>query len=185
MKKLICIFVAVFVLLSLTACESVKDKDTTSTDSTNNQTPSTPVSKSQPIENDSEPQPATSKPEQTEKPKSADGIDVDLTTLSSTAVYAEVWNMMAEPESYIGKTVKMKGIFAVYEDETTGQKYFACIIADALGCCQQGLEFILKGEHKYPDDYPTVDSEITVTGTFETYTEDKFTYCRIKDAVMN
>lgn len=127
----------------------------------------------------------TAATQQTEKPKSADGIDVDLTTLSSTAVYAEVWNMMAEPESYIGKTVKMKGKFAVYEDETTGQQYFACIIADSLGCCRQGLEFILKGDHKYPDDYPTVDSEITVTGTFETYTEDKFTYCRIKDAVMN
>ena len=109
----------------------------------------------------------TAATQQTEKPKSADGIDVDLITLSSTAVYAEVWNMMAEPESYIGKTVKMKGVFAVYEDETTGQQYFACIIADALGCCRRGLEFILKGEHKYPDDYPTVDSEITVTGTFE------------------
>ncbi len=127
----------------------------------------------------------TAATQQTEKLKSADGIDVDLTTLSSTAVYAEVWNMMAEPESYIRKTVKMKGVFAVYEDETTGQQYFACIIADALGCCRQGLDFILKGEHKYPDDYPTVDSEITVTGVFETYTEDKFTYCRIKDAVMN
>ena len=100
----------------------------------------------------------TAATQQTEKPKSADGIDVDLTTLSSTAVY---------------------------EDETTGQQYFACIIADALGCWRRGLEFILKGEHKYPDDYPTVDSEITVTGTFETYTEDKFTYCRIKGAVMN
>lgn len=127
----------------------------------------------------------TAATQQTEKPKSADEIDVDLTTLSSTAVYAEVWNMMAKPESYIGKTVKMKGVFAVYEDETTGQQYFACITADALGCCRRGLEFILKGEHKHPDDYPTVDSEITVTGTFETYTEDKFTYCRIKGAVMN
>ncbi len=127
----------------------------------------------------------TAATQQTEKPKSADGIDVDLTTLSSTAVYAEVWNMMAEPESYIRKTVKMKGVFAVYEDETTGQQYFACITANALGCCRRGLEFILKGEHKYPDDYPTVDSEIMVTGTFETYTEDKFTYCRIKGAVMN
>lgn len=92
----------------------------------------------------------TAATQQTEKPKSADGIDVDLTTLSSTAVYAEVWNMMAEPESYIRKTVKMKGVFAVYEDETTGQQYFACIIVDALGCCRRGLEFILKGSINIP-----------------------------------
>ena len=109
---------------------------------------------------------------QTEQPQASDDTKADIAATQQT-------------ESYIGKTVKMKGIFAVYEDETTGQQYFACIIADALGCCQQGLEFILKGEHKYPDDYPTVDSEITITGTFETYTEGKFTYCRIKDAVMN
>ena len=109
---------------------------------------------------------------QTEQPQASDDTKTDIAATQQT-------------ESYIGKTVKMKGIFAVYEDETTGQQYFACTIADALGCCQQGLEFILKGEHKYPDDYPTVDSEITITGTFETYTEGKFTYCRIKDAVMN
>ena len=180
MKKLICIFIAVLTLLFLVACGSVKDKEATTTDSTNNQMPNTSVSQSQPIEKKSESLSSTYKAEQ-----NAEVIDVNLTALSSTAVYAEVMNMMVEPESYIGKTVKMKGIFAVYVDETTGQQYFACIIADAFGCCQQGLEFILKGEHKYPDDYPTADSEITVTGTFETYTEDKFTYCRIKDAVMN
>ena len=29
--------------------------------------------------------------------------------LSSTMVYSEVYNMMVDPESYIGKTVKMDG----------------------------------------------------------------------------
>ena len=185
MKKTI-IFILTAAMLMLSACTGKTDTTDPSVQNetvTDNTAEDNSLAEQPQASDDTETETATT--QQTEKSKSADGIDVDLTTLSSTAVYAEVWNMMAEPESYIGKTVKMKGIFAVYEDETTGQKYFACIIADALGCCQQGLEFILKGEHKYPDDYPTVDSEITVTGTFETYTEDKFTYCRIKDAVMN
>ena len=185
MKKTI-IFILTAAMLMLSACTGKTDTTDPSVQNetvTDNTAEDNSLAEQPQTSDDTETETATT--QQTEKSKSADGIDVDLTTLSSTAVYAEVWNMMAEPESYIGKTVKMKGIFAVYEDETTGQKYFACIIADALGCCQQGLEFILKGEHKYPDDYPTVDSEITVTGTFETYTEDKFTYCRIKDAVMN
>ena len=113
-----------------------------------------------------------------------DGIDVDLTQLSSTMVYSEVYNMMYTPDDYIGKAVKMKGQFAYYEDPETKAQYFACIIADATACCSQGLEFILTGEHTYPNDYPELGSEITVTGTFEVYTENGFQYCRLKDASM-
>ena len=36
-------------------------------------------------------------------------IDVDLTKLSSSMVYSEVYNMMNEPEPYEGKMVKMQG----------------------------------------------------------------------------
>ncbi|MDD6211747.1 MAG: hypothetical protein PUB22_01135 [Clostridiales bacterium] len=74
------------------------------------------------------------------------GIDLDLTSLSSTMVYAEVYNMMSAPEDYIGKTVKMKGQFTYYQayDEkgnpVPDQLYFACLIADAAACCSQGLE---------------------------------------------
>ncbi len=41
------------------------------------------------------------------------GIDVDLTTLSGTMVYSEVFNMIANPEDYVGKTIKMQGQFFV------------------------------------------------------------------------
>ena len=36
-------------------------------------------------------------------------VDLDLTVLSSTMVYSEVYNMMNEPEPYEGKMVKMQG----------------------------------------------------------------------------
>lgn len=118
------------------------------------------------------------------KPQISSNLDVDLTKLSSTMVYSEVYNMMYTPDDYIGKTVKMKGQFAYYEDPETKAQYFACIIADATACCSQGLEFILTGEYTYPTDYPELGSEITVTGTFEVYTENGFQYCRLKDATM-
>ena len=176
MKKLFCTLIVVLTLLSLAACGSEKDKGTATTDK---QTSNSSVSQSQPTEKESESKSTTSKPEQ-----SADGIDVDLTKLSSTMVYSEVYNMMVSPDNYTGKTVKMNGAFAYYEDPETKKQYFACIIADATACCSQGLEFILTGEHTYPNDYPEVGSEITVTGTFELYTENGFQYCRLKDAVM-
>ena len=180
MKKLFCVVLIVLTLSSLSACGSEKDKGTT-----DNQAPNPSVSQNQTTEKSSESAPTTSKPAQ-----SADGIDVDLTKLSSTMVYSEVYNMMYTPDDYIGKTVKMKGQFAigyVYNtdgtpDESTAR--FACVIADATACCSQGLEFILTGEHTYPNDYPELGAEITVTGTFEVYTENGFQYCRLVDATL-
>ena len=174
MKKLFCVVLIVLTLSSLSACGSKKDKGTT-----DNQTANPSVSQGQPAEKKSEAAPTTSNPAQ-----SADGIDVDLTKLSSTMVYSEVDNMMVSPDNYTGKTVKMNGAFAYYEDPETKKQYFACIIADATACCSQGLEFILTGEHTYPNDYPELGSEITVTGTFEVYTESGFQYCRLVNATL-
>lgn len=112
------------------------------------------------------------------------GVDVDLTVLSSTMVYSEVYNMIATPENYMGKTIKAKGNFAMYHDEQADKYYFAVIIKDATACCSQGLEFDLTGEHKYPDDYPTLGTEITVTGEFCTYKEGEMEYCQLKNAKM-
>ena len=112
----------------------------------------------------------------------AEGVDVDLTALSSTMVYAEVYSMMSVPEEYIGKTVKMDGLFVVYRDEESEQYYYACLILDATACCAQGLEFALKEEGTFPEDYPEVGSPISVRGTFDTYREGETTYCRLRDA---
>lgn len=115
-------------------------------------------------------------------------IDVDLTALSSTMVYGEVYNMMVTPEEYVGKTIKMCGKFATYQptDEdgnvTSNQIGFACIIADATACCSQGLEFVLEGDYSYPDDYPELGEEITIIGTFETYEENGHMFCHLIDA---
>ena len=170
-------------LVSLAACRNQIDRDTAVSNSTDDPAPSPSTSQVQPTEEES--QEATSDPVQ-----SADGIDVDLTKLSSTMVYSEVYNMMYSPDDYVGKTIKMEGQFAIYQatDENSnlisGQIYFACVIADATACCSQGLEFVLAGEHSYPDDYPELGNEITVTGTFELYEEDGFQYCRLVDAEM-
>lgn len=94
MKKLFCVVLIVLTLSSLSACGSKKDKGTT-----DNQTANPSVSQGQPAEKKSEAAPTTSNPAQ-----SADGIDVDLTKLSSTMVYSEVYNMMVSPVSAGRKT---------------------------------------------------------------------------------
>ena len=91
--------------------------------------------------------------------------------------------MLSAPEAYVGKVVKMQGAFSVYVGQT--QVYFACVIADATACCSQGIEFVLAGDHDYPDDYPQLGSNITVTGTFQTYEEDGYQYITLTYATMN
>lgn len=110
-------------------------------------------------------------------------LDVDLTTLSATMVYSEVYNMVTSPEDYYGKIVKMTGIYAIYEDTSTGVVYSAILITDATACCSQGIEFLLL-DGEYPDDYPEVGETATVIGEFETYDEYGSTYCRLKDAYL-
>ncbi len=112
-------------------------------------------------------------------PPSADGIDIDLTQLSSTMVYAQVFNMLCDPERYVGKTVRMQGQSYSEYYEITEKSYYSVIIQDATACCFQGLEYELAA-----GEYPPDDEEVTVTGVFETYNELGETFLRLRDAAL-
>ena len=111
-------------------------------------------------------------------------VDVDLTILSSTMVYAEVYNIMLNSDEYVGKTIKIKGsYYAEYWDDT--QRYYHyVIISDATACCQSGIEFIWDdNSHAYPDEYPDNDREIEISGVFNSYEElgQKYYYLNVED----
>lgn len=115
---------------------------------------------------------------------SSGDVDLDLTKLSATMVYSEIYNMMLSPDKYVGKKIRVNGIYATAEDPSTGKRYFAVINQDATKCCSQGIEFELIDTYKYPDDYPKADSNIIVEGTFETYKEGSTTYCVLRNAKL-
>ena len=131
-------------------------------------------------------------PEASETPEAAGKtpVDVDLTTLSSTMVFAEVSNLMYDPIPYLGKTVRMDGEFSVEHgytmdrEEDLSQNFFYCIIEDALACCAQGLEFSLAGDYAYPEDYPTEGDTIRVVGPVEFFEVNGFRHLRLGDAVL-
>ena len=118
------------------------------------------------------------------KAAAGEDVDIDLTKLSKTMVYSEVYNMMVSPEDYVGKTVRMSGIYNDFVDGVTGIQYFYCVIQDATACCAQGIEFVLTDDYKYPDDYPELGSMATVVGRFDTYMEGEYMYCTLRDAVL-
>ena len=115
---------------------------------------------------------------------SIEGVDVDLTALSSTMVYSQVYNMMFYPENFIGKTIRMEGIYTEYFDQATGKRYLACFIMDATQCCSQGVEFELTSDYSYPDDYPTEGDTVVVQGVFDVYEEEGAEYCTLRNSEL-
>ncbi len=111
-------------------------------------------------------------------------LDVDLTQMSSTMIYSTVSNMMLYPDVYANQKIKIRGTYRPFHDDMTGKDYTVLIIPDATACCEQGMEFTLAGEHKFPDDYPDEGQYITITGTFTSYQENGLTYVELSDASM-
>ena len=191
MKRIFCLLLAVCMMASLCACGKGSEKGA------GNDTPSSNEEASAPAEiiptpDEQETQDEQQTPEEPEQTQtSADGVDVDLTVLSSTMVYSEVYNMLYfYPEDYYGKNVKMTGQFNVYQwvDESgivaDMPVAYACIISDATACCAEGVEFVLEGDYTYPDDYPELGTEITVIGEFQSYEENGVTWYHLVNARM-
>ena len=182
MKRIFCLLLAACMTLSLCACGKDSEKDAGNDASSSNEK-SSASAESIPTPKEQE----TS--EESEQPQaSSNGVDVDLTVLSSTMVYSEVYNMLYnDPAHYLGKTVKAKGTFSIYQLVTDGVLQpdpvsYACIISDAAACCAEGMEFVLEGDYTYPDDYPELGAEITVIGEFQSYEENGMTWYHLVNA---
>ena len=182
MKRLFCLLLAACMMLSLCACGKDSEKAAGNDVSSSDEESSAPT---EIIPTPNEPEtPEGSEPSQ----PSAGKVDVDLTVLSSTMVYSEVYNMLYnDPAHYLGKTVKAKGTFSIYQLVTDGVLQpdpvsYACIISDAAACCAEGMEFVLEGDLTYPDDYPELGTEITVIGEFQPYEENGMTRYHLVNA---
>lgn len=108
-------------------------------------------------------------------------IDYDLTEMNSDMIYATVFMVVQDPESYAGKTFKIYGNSYTFPTTEGKSMTHYCLIKDALACCAQGLEFISSNsDEKYPDD----GDEIVVTGTLESYTvkDIPMPLCRLVNA---
>lgn len=179
MKRLLCLLLAALTVLGLGACGEKSGGETTF--------PTTASEEPKPLQTLSL---ETGEREQTAPTAdTAESTFVDLTALSSTMVYGEVFAMMSSPEDYVGKTVKMQGIFSKGQLYAAGSlndggTVFACVIQDATACCAQGIPFELAGDHTYPQDYPELGDTITVVGTFEIHEQEGMQFCRLRDAEL-
>ncbi len=91
-------------------------------------------------------------------------VDIDLTQLSATMVFSQVYDLISNYPDYIGKTVKIYGTIDKFTDIETGEELYAVIINDALGCCPQGIEL------EFPDDFeiPEWGTSVLIEGSITT-----------------
>ena len=100
-------------------------------------------------------------------------IDIDMTKMSVTMIYSQIFNMLIMPEEYENKMIKVKGAFEIYPNEQGEIDCFTLTVMDATACCKEGLDFIWLGDHSYPEDYPKQGDEITITGQYKSFENEE------------
>ena len=187
MKKILACIICLTLAFGVTACGKASDKDSNGdtkiiSDAKNKQKNSKSDTKKEVSKKEVAGDAGKGKSSKTKSKTKGNKIDVDLNNLNANVVYSQVYLMMTEPDKFIGKRIRMSGQFNVYaaqEGNPSGvTEYYAIIIADAQACCQQGIEFVWPG-HTYPEGFPEVKSNASVTGIFEVYEENGKKYCRL------
>ncbi len=187
MKKILACIICLTLAFGVTACGKASDKDSNGdtkiiSDAKNKQENSKSDTKKEVSKKEVAGDAGKGKSSKTKSKTNSNKIDVDLNNLNANVVYSQVFLMMTEPDKFIGKRIRMSGQFNVYAAEEGNPsgvtEYYAIIIADAQACCQQGIEFVWPG-HTYPEGFPEVKSNASVTGIFEVYEENGKKYCRL------
>ncbi len=117
-------------------------------------------------------------------------VDIDFTRMSPTMRMTEAYRLSANPTEFVGKTLRLSGTFLTRVDKKDGKRYFGCLMGDPGGCacCSPGgvLEFVPKDSYVWPEGFPPVESQITVTGNIKMFEvgspEQSFTIPRLVDA---
>ena len=187
MKKILACIICLTLAFGVTACGKASDKDSNGdtkiiSDAKNKQENSKSDTKKEVSKKEVAGDTGKGKSSKSKSKTKSNKIDVDLNNLNANVVYSQVFLMMTEPDKFIGKRIRMSGQFNVYAAEEGNPsgvtEYYAIIIADAQACCQQGIEFVWPG-HTYPEGFPEVKSNASVTGIFEVYEENGKKYCRL------
>ena len=188
MKKLIAILLAGLLLFSLCACggqNQPKPADTTAPPSDNvdqvsTTNPGTSLSVPETSADVTTSSLAVSENVEQEAAlaaKLADyKVDIDLEGLNKNMITAQMTAITQDPSSYLGKTIRVTGVYdQTYYEQL--DKYYNWVLGyDETGCCAAwGIEF-------YGDEVPeTIGSmtPISMVGTISTYDEEGIAYTYI------
>ena len=104
-------------------------------------------------------------------------VDLDLTTMSSTMIFAQISDVVFNVQNYLGTSLRLNGTFQLWQDSNTETKknIYVVMVWDAMGCCPQGIELRLPEGMEKPKDL----SDIQVEGIISLRNVDKYQYLYI------
>ena len=109
---------------------------------------------------------------------------IDLTEMGTNFTFAEIERITRSPEAYIGRTIKMRGLYYSLFEPILG-RYRHCIAVRPIDdCCPfRGLELVV--ENDSPFDFPEDETWIEVVGRFGLYEENGMEFHYLTVAVNN
>lgn len=87
-------------------------------------------------------------------------VDMDLSSFNRIMTYAQMQQVIRDPEAYENRIFRLNGKFNYAQ--TSGLAKI--IISDNAGCCEICMVFLPASDLVFPDDYPPLYADITITG---------------------
>jgi hypothetical protein len=92
---------------------------------------------------------------------------VDLTALGSVMRFAEITNINNNPDDYLGRVIRVGGLYVNFFDQEANQYYHFVIIMDEGGCCTQGFQFRVAKGASSPESFIEEMTEIEIVGIYQ------------------
>jgi hypothetical protein len=93
--------------------------------------------------------------------KEPEFLDYDFSVLSKTVVYGLVYDVLVNAENYVGKFLKLRGVYMPYQEEN-GETYHLLLVYDENACCEMAVELLpTKGS---APSFPEANDTIEVSG---------------------
>ena len=101
-------------------------------------------------------------------------IDVNLSALSATMLFAEITRITNNPEDYLGQVIKIHGEYFNFYDGERNQYIHFVLVLDEAGCCNEGFQFRVSEEFGSPEDLFEIQEEIEIIGVFSSCEGDEW-----------
>ena len=92
-------------------------------------------------------------------------VDLDLTTLSGTLLTDQLAEIRADPETYAGKTLRVRGQY--YAMVSGGDVQHSLIVCDECHCTEVGITMVAGAETEMV--WPENNARIEITAVVESY----------------
>ena len=106
--------------------------------------------------------------------------DIDLTAYLGRDAYTELETIVRDPESYVGRKLKLCGEYMTSESQVTGELMHLCVITNEDNGYRTYIEFQLAQGAEYPKENTT----IIVSGYLQTVTRLNTTYAIMLGATI-